>query len=39
LRLAQFGCKNNIHAVYVDTKLTINGVLKDYLKKMRLVTI
>jgi len=39
LRLAQFGCKNNIHVVYVDTKLSINGVLKDDLENIRLVTI
>jgi hypothetical protein len=39
LRLAQFGCKNNIHVVCVDKKLSINGVLLVFLIKIRLVTI
>jgi hypothetical protein len=32
-RLAQVFFKNNINAVYVDTRLTVKGVLKGLLQK------
>jgi hypothetical protein len=31
--LKQAACKNNIQVVYMHTKVTVNGILKDFLKK------
>ena len=31
--LSQVACKNNIHTVYMHTRLFVNGVLRDFLKK------
>lgn len=33
VRLPQVACKNNTHVVYMHTRLVVNGVLKDFLKK------
>lgn len=36
VRILQFSCtKNNIRVVYMHTRLTVNGVLKGFLRKVK----